>query len=101
MKKADRLQMRGEPAEMEAFRNACASAGLKASAVMRHLCRAAIPYMATYCQGGTWYPPRLVPDVPAAALRMVAEDRETYKTREGEQRPDHTASRKRAPRVAR
>jgi hypothetical protein len=58
---------------MDAFRAACDAAGMKASAVIRDLCKAALPYMARYCQDGRWFPPRLEPERPTSAVPAVIE----------------------------
>jgi hypothetical protein len=73
MKKQGRLDLRGTSEEMDAFRAACDAAGMKASAVIRDLCKAAVPYMARYCQDGRWFPPRLEPERPTSAVPAVIE----------------------------
>jgi hypothetical protein len=53
---------------MNAFRDACLATGAKASAVIRDLCKAAVPYMADNCRDGRWRPPVLITERQAAAL---------------------------------
>jgi hypothetical protein len=67
MKKLQMVCLRTTEGEQDAFRAACSAAGVPASAVIRDLCKAAVPYMERYCKNGRWYPPRLVPDVPEDA----------------------------------
>lgn len=60
-KKSVMLKARSTPEEMDAFRAACETVGVKESAVIRDLCAAAIPYMAEHCPPGRWIAPSLVP----------------------------------------
>ena len=61
MKKDMNAQFRIEQEDFAAFRIACESVGVKASAVIRDLCAAAIPYMAEHCPRGRWIAPTLLP----------------------------------------
>jgi hypothetical protein len=60
---------------MSAFHAACDRQGVKASAVIRDLCAAAIPYMADHCPTGRWIAPSLVPfgsnTPPAGVVQVV------------------------------
>jgi hypothetical protein len=74
MKKISRIDFRGTPEEMQGFKASCDACGVKASAVIRDLCRAATFYMKENCQDGRWRPPVLITERESARLdtRLVS-----------------------------
>ncbi len=72
-KKTTNANIRFDPTEWKAFKAACAACGTKPSSIMRDLCVAAVAYASTTCKNGRWYPPKLVPDVPASVSGNVVQ----------------------------
>lgn len=73
MKKTFNLNVRVADSEWNVFRKACETVGVKASPVIRDLCRALVPYIADQCKDGRWRPPVLITERQAGALDIHAE----------------------------
>lgn len=73
MKKLGQVNIRTSEEEQVAFRSACSTAGVKASAVIRDLCKAAVPYMESQCRDGRWRPPVLITEAQAVRSEIRAE----------------------------
>ncbi len=58
-KKVARIEFRSTPEQLSEFSEACKKVEVSASTIIRDLCKAAIPYMATQCKDGQWRPPVL------------------------------------------
>jgi hypothetical protein len=83
MKKDTYWQVRVAPDENAAFRTTCDSIGVKASAVIRDLCRASIPYMSAHCRDGRWRAPVLITERQAAVMEMQTEAMAIQRRSEG------------------
>lgn len=65
MKRTGQWHGRIDPDEWTRFKAAAALTGVPASAIVRDLIVAAMPYIERYCASSRrWFPPRLEPDTP-------------------------------------
>jgi hypothetical protein len=72
MKKTFNLNIRIADEDWQKFREACEKLGIKSSAVVRDLAKAALPYMQTECRDGRWRPPVFITERQAALMEASA-----------------------------
>jgi hypothetical protein len=73
MKKNDQVNFRGTTDEIRDFKKACDLIGVKASLVIRDLCKGAIPYIKAQCKDGRWRPPVLITERQAGMIDVHAD----------------------------